>query len=185
MEQKYYTHHLRYTETEPIPCQWHGCSSQGKHPAPRSPHALRDYLWFCPEHIKLYNKSWDFFAHMPGEQVRAYQESAIHQHRPTWKAATNSEYKAHLEQLYNTLHEFLDDRHPHESLSPSLPFAEREALSALELRMPVSKKDIKKQYKILVKECHPDLNSTKKDAAERFKRITEAYRLLLQSEVIE
>ena len=40
--------------------------------------------------------------------------------------------------------------------------------------------NLKKQYKKLAKTCHPDLNPNDKEAEEKFKRLTEAYKRLLE-----
>ena len=40
--------------------------------------------------------------------------------------------------------------------------------------------NLKKQYKKLAKTCHPDLHPEDKDAEEKFKRLTEAYKKLLE-----
>ena len=40
--------------------------------------------------------------------------------------------------------------------------------------------NLKKQYKKLAKTCHPDLHPDDKEAEEKFKRLTEAYKKLLE-----
>ena len=40
--------------------------------------------------------------------------------------------------------------------------------------------NLKKQYKKLAKTCHPDLHPEDKDAEEKFKRLTLAYKKLLE-----
>ena len=40
--------------------------------------------------------------------------------------------------------------------------------------------NLKKQYKKLAKACHPDLNPDDKEAEEKFKRLTAAYKKLLE-----
>jgi molecular chaperone DnaJ len=40
--------------------------------------------------------------------------------------------------------------------------------------------NLKKQYKKLAKTCHPDLHPEDKEAEEKFKRLTEAYKKLLE-----
>ena len=39
---------------------------------------------------------------------------------------------------------------------------------------------LKKQYKKLAKTCHPDLHPEDKEAEEKFKRLTAAYKKLLE-----
>lgn len=41
--------------------------------------------------------------------------------------------------------------------------------------------NLKKQYKKLAKACHPDLNPDDKEAEEKFKRLTAAYKKLLEN----
>ena len=42
-------------------CEWGSCQKKGEYKAPTSREKLRDFKWFCLEHIKLYNKGWDYF----------------------------------------------------------------------------------------------------------------------------
>jgi len=42
-------------------CDIPGCSHQGEHRAPKSRQNLRDYFWFCLDHVREYNRNWDFF----------------------------------------------------------------------------------------------------------------------------
>jgi curved DNA-binding protein CbpA len=51
----------------------------------------------------------------------------------------------------------------------------------LDLTLPVSLAEVKKQYKQLVKRHHPDANGGDKDAEERLKSINEAYATLRSS----
>jgi hypothetical protein len=57
--------------------------------------------------------------------------------------------------------------------------AEGRALVVLELTPPVTVAVVKARYKMLVKKHHPDANGGDKAAEERFKQISEAYRIVL------
>ena len=46
----------------------------------------------------------------------------------------------------------------------------------------VSADDLKRRYRQLAKELHPDLNPDKPDVAERFKKVSAAYALLSDPE---
>ena len=46
--------------------------------------------------------------------------------------------------------------------------------------MPISVDEIKKKYKKLVKIYHPDVNSNNSEAENNFKKINEAYKILLK-----
>ena len=43
-------------------CEQPGCRLCGEYRAPRARDRLTDYRWFCLEHIREYNKKWDYFA---------------------------------------------------------------------------------------------------------------------------
>jgi hypothetical protein len=57
-------------------CQHAGCGEAALYRAPRSRSNLRDYLWFCLEHVRDYNKRWDYFAGLDATEmgVLAYPE---------------------------------------------------------------------------------------------------------------
>ena len=42
-------------------CDKNDCNNEGKFKAPKSRVSLNQYYYFCIEHIKEYNKSWDFY----------------------------------------------------------------------------------------------------------------------------
>ncbi len=41
-------------------CDHPGCQAQGTHRAPKSRETLREYYWFCLDHIRAYNLSWNY-----------------------------------------------------------------------------------------------------------------------------
>ncbi|MFW5834400.1 MAG: molecular chaperone DnaJ, partial [Pseudomonadota bacterium] len=43
------------------PCAWPGCTAEGEFRAPRARDDLRTYQWLCLEHVRAFNRSWDFF----------------------------------------------------------------------------------------------------------------------------
>ena len=56
-----------------------------------------------------------------------------------------------------------------------------EAMCVLDLKPPVDARRVKARYKELVKLHHPDANGGDKDAEERFKRSSDAYRTVMES----
>ena len=42
-------------------CEWSNCGESGEFKAPLEKDNSRNYRWLCEEHIKLFNKSWDYF----------------------------------------------------------------------------------------------------------------------------
>jgi hypothetical protein len=72
------------------PCQWPGCSRHGGYRAPKGRRAEGEYHDFCLEHVKEYNKTYNYFAGMDEEAVRGFQKADATGHRPTWKLGQNS-----------------------------------------------------------------------------------------------
>lgn len=50
-------------------CDRDACGRPGDHRAPKSPHQLDEYYWFCQEHAEEYNRSWDYFQNRTKEQI--------------------------------------------------------------------------------------------------------------------
>jgi len=160
-----------------------GCDLAGEYKAPHSPQELRKYRWFCLDHVREYNKNWDYFTGMHATQIEDFMRDAMLGHRPTWKI---NQQKITEEQLEAALHDMLhgnrrgaQEKRRKQQEAARIPEEERKALAVLNLEGEVSLQDIKKQYKLLVKKHHPDVNKGER-AAEQFKRITEAYQDLVR-----
>ncbi len=54
-------------------CAADGCIEEGAYPAPKSRSALRDYLWFCLEHVREYNKSWNYYEGLQGAALEGLE----------------------------------------------------------------------------------------------------------------
>ena len=154
------------------------CNLSGAYPAPKSRDRLREYIWFCKEHIQEYNRRWDYFQNMADSDIEYHVRNSGMWDRPTWKFS-------HYPHAYKNFHnrdfteDFFDDCHPHESTHDiHLPRDVRDAMSLLELSPPLSQDKIKKQYKDLVKKFHPDRHHGKKEFEESLKRINLAYDVL-------
>ena len=39
---------------------------------------------FCLEHVREYNKSYNYFSGMPDDEIDAYRQASATGHRPTW-----------------------------------------------------------------------------------------------------
>ena len=136
-------------------CAADGCIEEGAYPAPKSRAALRDYLWFCLEHVREYNKSWNYYDGLQGAALEAEIRRATTWERPSWKFATGQPSENIFEDPLGLFDfENRDEAKSGRKLSPE----ERAAWKTLNLA-PIDDFDIvKKQYKRLVKENHPDKN---------------------------
>lgn len=164
-------------------CEMPGCELAGEYKAPYSPQELRKFRWFCLAHVREYNANWDFFSGMHSSQIEDFMKDAMLGHRPTWKI---NQQKVTEEKLEEALHAMLHgerrgfrEQRRKQAEAARQSDAERKALAVLNLEGDLPLKEIKRQYKALVKKHHPDVNRDDKQAEERFKRITEAYRDLM------
>jgi curved DNA-binding protein CbpA len=176
-------HNIREEQTVTHPCSWQGCDKAGEFPAPKSRSQLREHIWFCLEHIRVYNQSWDYFSGMSEAEIAQYQIDAVHGHRPSWAMGiTTEQHAAFLHQkVLDELAKLQGISIPKAQHYNPLPPKERDALAVFGLAYPVTLKEIKKRYKELVKRYHPDINNNDKQREEQFKTISQAYKLLINS----
>ena len=69
-------------------CAAEGCTQEGIHRAPKSRNALRDYIWFCLDHVRAYNRAWNYYEGLQGAALEAEIRRATTWERPSWKFAT-------------------------------------------------------------------------------------------------
>lgn len=165
-------------------CAHPGCTNKGEHKAPKSRDNLREYQWLCSEHIKEFNKQWNYFDGMEEEEIINFQKDAALGHRPTWKLGGNrSEAEARLHEAVNRFSSW--DKKLHRKVSNAftrdIPRQQHDALAVFDLEHPTTHADIKKSYKALVKTHHPDVNGSSPESEEMFKHITAAYQLLVDA----
>ena len=149
----------------------------GDYRAPRSPSNLREYQWFCEEHIGEFNKKWNYFEGMNEDDIYAFQRDATTGHRPTWRMdQLKGSPSARLEEAFGRL--FGDSPTFKADVRP-IGAREKDALAVLDLEHPSDKSKIKAQYRELVKKYHPDVNQGNPRAEDTFKKITIAYQHLM------
>ena len=74
-------------------CQWDGCDKPGVHRAPVGRNAENQFFMFCFEHVKDYNKGYNYFSGLSDTEIARYQKEAITGHRPTWTIGVNKAAK--------------------------------------------------------------------------------------------
>ncbi len=142
-------------------CDHEGCNSDGEYRAPKDK-SLKDYFWFCLEHVQEYNKSWNFYS---GEETVEEEEIETN---PKKFSNFSSKIK------YN----FSDYGNYH--TKPIYWTAkEQKYISDLELsKYGITLDLLRQQYKKLVKKYHPDVNDGNKGKEEKFKLISVAYKAI-------
>ena len=177
---------LSWEKTHYKKCDSPKCNEKGEYKAPKSRVMLNEYFYFCLDHIKEYNKSWDFYKGMSVEQIENSMRNDTFWDRPSWPLKNSfknifDEFNEYVEDFVKNDDDKINDTYfKNKLLDESLTIEEAKALKELDLKMPISLEKIKKNYKKLVKIFHPDVNGNNKDAEERFKQINESYKLLLK-----
>ena len=177
---------LSWEKTNYKKCDSPKCNQKGEYRAPKSRVMLNKYFYFCLDHIKEYNKSWDFYKGMSVEQIENSMRSDTFWDRPSWPLKSSfknvfDEFNEYVEDFVNTDDDKIRDSYfKNKIVDENLTMEETRALKELDLKMPISLEKIKKNYKKLVKIFHPDVNGNNKEAEERFKQINESYKLLLK-----
>ncbi|WP_296392241.1 J domain-containing protein [Reyranella sp.] len=179
------------TATEgPLPhqrvCEAPGCRLHGEYRAPRARDRLDEYRWFCLEHVREYNKKWDYFAGLDADQIEAHIRADTTWRRPVWPlgARRNGSAYAQIKDPLGLADDAGLGEKPPSKLdgSEQLTPAERNALDVLELSWPLTRAVVKSRYKELVKLHHPDANGGARAAEEKLKEINAAYSTLRASE---
>lgn len=171
-------------------CEWPGCVSGAEHKAPKSRDMLREYRWFCLEHIRDYNRRWNYFEGMSEEEVEADLRRDTVWQRPTWPIGEGdpAESKGPKPgsgpfgfdpEYINDAFGFFNDLDGDKKTDQIAANAEvRVALATFGLELPIEKEILRTKYKELVKRYHPDTNGGTKEAEEKFKEIHLAYETL-------
>ena len=167
-------------------CDSEECNKKGEYRAPKSRIMLNEYFYFCLQHIKEYNKSWDFYKGMSVDQIENSMRNDTVWDRPSWPLKDN--HRGAFDEFNNYVDDFIqteDDKFnenyfKNKLIDETLTIEDTKALNDLDLEMPISLEKIKKNYKKLVKIFHPDVNGNNKDAEVKFKQINESYKLLLK-----
>jgi len=176
-------------------CQWEGCSQPGTHRAPVGRKQEGKYFSFCIDHVRQYNKSYNYFSGLGDTDIASFQKDAMTGHRPTWAMGSNGSAKAAPDYAqarsgragyYNRMRDphgvfGADGRAKTPPRERKLKTLEAKALETLGLDVKATGDDIKLRYKELVKRHHPDANGGNRGSEDRLRDVIQAYRLLKQA----
>ena len=73
-------------------CDWESCKESGKFKAPLEKDNSKSYRWLCEDHIKLFNKSWNYFDGMHQNEIEDFLKSDLTWHRPTQKFGSSDNF---------------------------------------------------------------------------------------------
>ena len=164
---------------QPHGCDMPGCAHKGEHKAPKH-RGLNEYYHFCIEHVREYNKAWNFFEGLSDTEVQNHMNNSWYGDRPTWKYGVNGTADDALyDKIWETYHDSAPPkREQKRQQHPHIPAPEYEALAIMGLEPPIDLKAIKVRYKELAKKHHPDLNRGCTKSEELLKQINMAYTIL-------
>jgi DnaJ domain len=179
-------------EPDAARCEAAGCEHQGGYRAPKGRGREGQYYNFCLDHVREYNKSYNYFAGMPDIEIDSYQKSASTGHRPTWTMGVNNKdglSSANRDPRFAWSAAFTDpfgmfggdiprSKPKSEPERRPLRNLERRSFAALDLEGTESGAEIKARYKALVKRLHPDANGGDRSSEDRLRQIIQAYHYL-------
>lgn len=175
-------------------CEWRGCSNPGQYRAPKSREELNEFRWYCMDHIRDFNKSWNFYADWSEEELEAQRRADIAWERPTWKLgqkpvrpegpAGHANGNAWARWGYQDPLEVLGEN---ATINPGgrqeakraqrrlLPKNEQSALDILGCDSDQTKSEIRARFRALVKDLHPDMNGGQREDEDRLRDVVWAW----------
>jgi DnaJ domain len=160
-------------------CDHPGCASAGEYRAPRT-RSLSDYYWFCLDHVRSYNASWNYYAGMSEAELEAEWRKDMVGQRPTWKFGHRVAWRFGDGVKDFGLFDY-EQEAPRAKPRARPPTQQELALETFDLALPLTLGALKSRYKELVKLHHPDAHGGDKEAEERLKIINQAYATLKAS----
>ena len=173
-------------------CQFEGCRAAGDFRAPKGRRAEGEYFWFCLDHVRAYNKSYNYFSGMDDDAIQSFQKDSIVGHRPTWQMGINAKADAaqpiggrakfgwagRPRDPFDLFRGAFDRRLPDPEPRRKVHNMERKSLRTLGLDETATPAEVKAQYKLLVKRHHPDANGGDRSLEDRLREIIQAYNYL-------
>ena len=158
-------------------CEWKNCKESGKFKAPLEKDNSKNYQWLCEEHIKFFNKNWNYFEGMSQNEIEDFLKSDLTWHRPTQKFASSDNFFNILwnNALNDKFNFFGQDEKMNGLNTGKLSEKDKDAFIMLGLELNVDWPIVQKKFKTLVKKFHPDRNSGNKQFEDKLKKVTLAY----------
>ncbi|MBP8931905.1 J domain-containing protein [Paracoccus lutimaris] len=166
-------------ETSTRRCDKEGCNEPGQYRAPKNPRNLDDYFWFCKDHVREYNANWNYFQGQSEAEFQEFLDNATVWERPTkpfGRAAQEQKWARHgIDDPLEILGANGTNPEVRNRSTRKLPPTERKALEILEAKDSWTRAEIRKQYKSLVKDLHPDMNGGDRSDEDRLQEVVWAW----------
>ena len=157
-------------------CEWHNCKESGKFKAPTEKDNSKNFKWLCENHIKLFNKNWNYFEGMSQNEIENFLKSDLTWHRPTQKFGAPDNFFNIL--WNNALSDKFNIFNKEDSFiiqKKKLSEKDKDAFRIMDLEFSADWNTIQKKFKTLVKKFHPDKHGGNKQYEDKLKKITLAY----------
>jgi len=145
-------------------CQHPGCSNQGEYRAPAVPGRPDSVKFLCRKHAGQYNSDWNWFS-------KVSEDVPDPDITPEREEPRGVEHKLRLANRSRT------GQPPQRRLTN----VELRALRVLNLGQNSSIEDIRREYRSLVKDLHPDNNGGDRSDEGRLKEVVHAWNVLRKS----
>ena len=157
-------------------CEWEKCKEIGEFKAPIEKDNSRKFKWLCKEHIKLFNKSWNYFEGMSQIQIENFLKSDLTWHRPTQKfGSTDNFFNILWNNALSEKYKIFKGKSSYYVNTLKLSEKDKDAFKLMDLEFNTDWPSVQKKFKTLVKKFHPDRNSGNKEFEDILKKITMAY----------
>ena len=156
-------------------CDWNNCNKIGEYKAPIEKDNSKKFRLLCLEHIKEFNKSWNYHNKMNSDEIENDIKFDTIWRRPTKSFGSGAKF-------YNFSING-EDMGSFENPNAKQPGHSNKllwSLSKLDLDIKTDLNLIKKRYKELAKKHHPDIKGNSKNSIDKFREIVVAYNYLLE-----
>ena len=158
-------------------CDWKNCNKHGEYRAPVERDNSKKYRLLCLQHVKEFNKNWNYFKGMNDKEIYNFLKSDLTWHKPTQSFSSSDNFFNIL--WNNALKDGIKNNKydASNSFSQNINFDNNDlkAFNILNLSVGLKWSEIQAQFKKLVKKFHPDMNAGNKKFEDKLKVITLAY----------
>jgi curved DNA-binding protein CbpA len=168
-------------------CQWDGCQKSGTHRAPVGRDAEGLYLLFCLEHVKEYNKGYNFATDLSDAEIARYQREATTGSRQTFGTGVSqsteipipSTARSGSAKALNARKNAAQRQAQKADLQiRKLKVLEAKAFETLGLSPDATPQEIRSRYKERLKMHHPDANQGNRISEDDLRASIEAHKIL-------
>ena len=166
--------HGRVEHAAPVACAHPGCANPAEFRAPRSNRvagSVGGWQWLCLTHVREFNAGYNFFDGLSPEDIAAAQSPLA-----GWERGPDG-----TRTVFNDRTGIFGDRYPdafagrRAKSGHVLSDPDMAALTALGLGVEASPADIRRAYKALVRQYHPDANGGDRSHEAKLQAVVQAY----------